>query len=56
MIENKPNKLTKPIAITLKAYEIAKSESETRKAAGYSSSVTAIASEAIVAQVGAPRD
>lgn len=52
MIEVKSNELTKAIAVTFKAYMLAKNECEARKAKGYSSSVSAIASEAIVEKFG----
>lgn len=42
----------KSTAITVKAYEIASAESEKRKEAGLSSSITAVISEAVVEKFG----
>lgn len=52
MIEVKSNNLTKPIAITSKAYALAATERDKRKNEGLSSSITAVVSEAVVKVLG----
>lgn len=52
MIEIKSNSLTKPIAITSKAYTLAAAERDKRKNEGFSSSITAVVSEAVVKVLG----
>lgn len=52
MIDTKSTNLTKPIAITAKAYSLAASERDRRKLTGLSASITAVVSEAVVKVLG----